>query len=441
MNKFVQFLYSLFLPRKMVKHANMNFFIALLLFLMAALLNIATGNMQTNKEAAKRLGFPEIYENLPEKMEFNELPNLSVTYADNLEIEIYEDDKLVKKKVSGKYLKSDKNGTFHKVFDVDGKNLDVTIAIESQIPSKFGTVPHPFAFENFDFEGYIKQEKKENTEYVLYVFCMDQIYYLYNLEQDAKGNSTKQKFTSYITEDKDQNAYQYFLPADETELAVNEYGDLDTRKWSRKVSMDDQIDFTVPAEFESFGKIVPANRHQANILHALWGGQFTFANFDEFQIDINEIFKDQKINTNFELFLQQTKEGMVLSDSSMLRFMNLMYSVISTVFFPLLFVLIVWLMSKSFVMRKFKNYYNIAALTYFHASIIALFVGIFCNYSDYALPILILGTGYFLFATIRINTMKVDDDNPEDKDGKPKEEEKKQPIQYKRVESDATRIG
>src|SRR5574344_1936939 len=53
MKKFPEFLQSIILPRKIVVHRKMNFFLALFLFILSAFVNISTSNLITRKKTSE----------------------------------------------------------------------------------------------------------------------------------------------------------------------------------------------------------------------------------------------------------------------------------------------------------------------------------------------------------------------------------------------------
>ena len=104
------------------------------------------------------------------------------------------------------------------------------------------------------------------------------------------GKSTKAPTNSFIFESNDQGELKYYLPKDESELAVNLYGDFDTSKWTRLATSTDVIDFAATEEyfntldldmtFDQYRAMVseinPAYRHLKNIANALYGGNISY---------------------------------------------------------------------------------------------------------------------------------------------------------------------
>lgn len=449
--KIIEFIKSLFLPRKMAKHMNMPFLLALLILLVASCLNIVTSNTRAGKDAEDALMFPSLFEELPDDLVLTEMTtNESMT-----RFTIEEETVKVKVNYEGteqevdspaKYLKADKNGVYHGEYVSDDKTVDVTIVVDDTLYSTFGTIEEPAYIEFFDIEGYFQQDKKENTEYILYVLTYDNFFFLFDLDQMEDGKSTKAPTNNVIFESNDAGELKYYLPANEAELAVNLYGDFDTSKWTRIATSTDKIDFVATEEqFDKLGlnisydqyramvgEITPAYRHLKNITNALYGGAISYNYLEANGLDFEEFNKS--INT----FQKDLKNAVVVYNAGMLKTMSLFVSVAITLFFSLLLSAITWVMSRNFYMNKFRQYYAICAMCFGMTTIIALIAGFFVSYTEISFALLVFASIYYIVATFRINTME-DNNNKDDKENK--DEKVKEPIKYSKISDDTSIIG
>lgn len=434
MKKIIDFLKSIILPRKMVKFIKINFFISLLVFFVAGLLNVTTANNRVYDTAEKNLAFYDKLDKLPDNTKLDNFPKVSINDADNIKVTVTpsNDAEAFEIDFKGKYLKADQNGVYHQVFDVEGEKLDITFVVSDKTVSLFGSEEKP-QYPDFDLEGYIKQTREENTTYLFYLLTMDQLFYLYNLEIGPDGNNLKAAYATSVYE-VENKAYRYYLPKDESELKINDFGDLDTRLWTRVAGKDDKIDFEITNDqFTSFkNKITPATRHQNNILYALFGSQFLYNDLHDNGLDFSNL------NTDLKSFLLDSKAALIKSDGNQMKFLNIITSLILTIIFPLVFSLISWIFSKSFKMRKFKNYYAVAAICFFNASLIGLVLGLFLDYGTFSFPLLIFATLYYILATFRINTTREDGDT---KGPQTPNSPEKKTVEYKEVKSDVTLVG
>ena len=160
-NKIFDFIKSLFLPRKMAKHMNMSFLLALVILLAASCLNIVTSNTRATKDVEEMLQFPNLYDSVPKDIEITNidtgeaLPKISLETDDNHKVNLGDTT------VDGpsKYLKSNKNGVYHGLYQSENGNVDVTVVIDDNLLSGYGNIEKPLYVEFFDIEGYLQQDK------------------------------------------------------------------------------------------------------------------------------------------------------------------------------------------------------------------------------------------------------------------------------------------
>ena len=448
--KIFDFIKSLFLPRKMARHMNMRFFLSLIILIVASCLNIVTSNTRAAKDTEKSLAFPSLFEELPDDLVLTEITSnepmtrLSVENAEG-SVEVTIDGVTQKIDNLVKYLKADKNGVYHGVYSSSEKVIDVTVVVADETYSGNGTIDKPIYIEFFDIEGYLQQEKQANTEYVLYVLTLDNFLFLFDLDQIENGKSTKAPTNSVMFETNDAGELKYYLPKDESELVLNQYGDFDTTKWTRIATSSDKIDFEITEEYfntlglsisfdqyrEMANNINPAYRRLKNLTNALYGGSISYLNLEANGLDF------KVINTSFNTFQKDFKSSLVAFNAGILKTTSLLASVAITLLFPLLLSAITWIMSRSFYMNKFRQYYAICSLCFAMTTFIALIAGFFVNYTEIAFALLVIASVYYIVATFRINTME-DGNNKDSKDNK---KDNKEPIKYSKISDDTNIVG
>ena len=449
--KIFDFIKSLFLPRKMAKHMNMPFLLALLILLVASCLNIVTSNTRAGKDTEKALEFPSLFEELPDNLVLTEMTTnepMTRISVEELQGKLEVDINGTKEEIEniGKYLKADKNGVYHGVHTVDGKNIDVTVVVDDTVFSIRGTIDKPIYSKIFDLEGYLQQDKKENTEYVLYVLTLESFFYLFDIDQIKDGKSTKAPTNAVVFETNDNGELKYYLPANESELALNQYGKFDTTKWTRLATNSDTIDFAATEEYfnslnlsisynqyrEMVSSVKPAYRHLKNITNALYGGAIYYSSLETNGLDF-DVF-----NTSISTFQKDLKNSMIVYNAGLLKTTSLMISAAITILFPLLLSAITWIMSRSFYMNRFRQYYAICTLCFAMTTFIALIAGFFVNYTEIAFALLVIASIYYIVATFRINT--IDDGSNKDNNQDNKKEEK-DPIKYTKISDDTSFVG
>lgn len=408
---FWSILASFFIPSKMGRHANLNFFISLLILICASFINISTSNLRASKDARNSFYYPK------------DIAGAAFDLVDNLNITLNDDNT----------ISTSDSGVYHEVKQVNDHNVDLTVVVDASLDTKSGNTESPVALDIFDFEGYVKQQKADNTDYLLYIFTKDTFYYLYNLEKDDKGVNVKDSSKFYVFETeagKKTYEYIYYLPLNESELVINSFGDLDTTKWTKKVTSDAKIDFTIEnEELKSLSsQLVPSTRHQKNLNNALYGTSYSYVNLKGFDFDVT------KINSDIDKFNLDLIETIVEIDASFLKTSTLILSCLITLIFPLLLTFITWALSKGFYLRKFRQYYALASLCFAVVALINVILGIFMNYLRYTFISLVIASLYYIIVTFKINS-KGDPDKPSKKEEQVVEEKKSY------MSEDTARIG
>ena len=136
--KIFDFIKSLFMPRKMVKHMNMPFLLALVILLVASCLNIVTSNTRAGKDTERSLAFPTLFESIPDNIILTEMTTNEVMTRftiQDLEGTIEVEYNGVKQEVAkpAKYLNADKNGVYHGSYTSGEKIIDLTVVVDDTL--------------------------------------------------------------------------------------------------------------------------------------------------------------------------------------------------------------------------------------------------------------------------------------------------------------------
>lgn len=379
---------SLFIPKKMGRYKDLNFFISLLIILCASLINISTSNLHVEKDLKQAQYNPAIYSTV----------DLSIPNELNIKLE---NDNTI----------TSNDGVFHQVFEDNGTYLDLTIVVTSTTETAGVDMSKELLILSFDIDGYFNQTKKDNTEYILYVMSKNAFFYSFNLDKDANGNYIKEAYKQSIyentTENKNYN-YTYYLPASNEELALNVYGDLDTTLWTRVCKSEDTIDFIIEKEEFKVISITPKMRFVKNFVNVFYGNSYNYKTLRDNKFDI-ELINGQINNFNEKFF-----PTIVSIDASYKKTSALIYSLILTLFFSLMLSTITWLLSKGFALKKFRQYYALCALCFAVISILDVILGIFLDYFTFSFISLIVASIYYIIVTYKVNAVM--QDNTKDND-------------------------
>lgn len=300
-----------------------------------------------------------------------------------------------------------KKGIYHKVVnDKDDKFVDLTVVIDPNLD-----VENDFTFESFNFEGYTKQKRNDNTTYILCVFGAKRFFYLYDLGQKFENGIYKQlDYSTNSIFELNGTDKAYFLPNSADEIKYDEYGNFDTRLWSSKVGKDDQFDkakyladSTLSERINKvdLSNITPVNRHLKNFHNAIYTSHSRSYLYTDF---LNSEFSVRHLYGEINILLQKIVDTMIAIDSSNYELIYAIMAFGIFVIFPLIMAAIIWLMSKKLVMRRYRQYYAIGSITYAMTGLISFIVGFFVPFDKLALILMFVQAWYFIFVTFRINT-------------------------------------
>lgn len=298
----------------------------------------------------------------------------------------------------------------------------------------------------FDYEGYLKQTRKDDTTYILCVYTSRRFFFVYNLCQkfvDGKYANLDYNGSSIFEKTKAGN-YKYYLPSNPSEIKYNTFGELDTTCWTKEVNGDDILDkdafygktSLTDAEVK---KIKPVDRHKANLEDAIYT---THSRSYQYR-DLNTTgFENSNtlLRKGLNKYLQVVTDAMISVNAANYE---LIYGIISFgifIIFPLILVLIVWLMSRKLFMKKIRQYYAIGGICYAETGLIAFIVGFFVSFDKFALYLMLLQAWYFIFVTFRINT---DPQYNNDGDNNNNDKQVEEKLEFKKIKesSNASQIG
>lgn len=252
----------------------------------------------------------------------------------------------------------------------------------------------------FDYEGYMKQTRKENTNYVLYIFAVDRMFYVYDLGQDASNEYKPFDYASgSIFETSSSGNRVYYLPKSDEEIKYNTYEEFDTTLWTATAGEDDVY------ESVKYGTIDSVNRHRQDMSQAVYATHGRSYLYKEMLADEDNIhFNYLRGNAKLHDFIKESLEVMVAQDATTTELMNALMSFLINVLFPIIMVLVMWLASKRLFMKKLREYYAIGSISYCLSGLIALIIGFFVPFMKFAFFFMFFQAWLYIFIALRINT-------------------------------------
>ncbi len=443
MKKTKDLLLSFILPRKMYKYHDMKGLYSVLIFLISMMILLFSVNITAEKHMTKVIQTIDFENNQYYPTSgYNGLPKYKIVQA---------------KSSGGLYLDveeaSSTGGTdnFRGVYNIVIKNGKTGCENETvYLTVLFLEDLDPFASENptftidkdfFDLEGYLNQEIKEGESHILYVFTKKAYYYMFNFGK-IKNDSGEYVDNSNIRTDayqlNDDGSYKYYLPKDASELVVNEFGDYDVSKWTVLTTEGETETIDINGESVT---VSSTRKRNENIRFAISQGEYLYSNVDYEKINAENDYVN--VSRDVMAFLKGDYKLMVEADANIQKNMYAFFALLINVIFPLFWVLVTWLLSRKFVMNKFREYYAIAAIIYLVSSFLGAILGFFMSFDRLILIIVVFELIYYIIATFRINTdpslldaakeeNNNDDGDPSNGSGKKVESPK---LQFRKVSS------
>lgn len=277
-------------------------------------------------------------------------------------------------------------------YQVNVKNEDNTLTI-NKVERLFSlnTLKH------FDFYQYLQEKPtlNENENELLIIFTKTLVYPLYNrgltsIEGQENFNYLE---TTNTKGDPTHFIYNYYLPEDEIKNDVN-----DPKTWTQKSSYGKKKEIN-GTEYIAYPKELVDSLAE---IFAYNTPIISYAYAESAKIDILNVKADVVVN-NLTTFLidSWTSSAKYQTSCSGGFFFGFIL--------PILCVCITWLMSKKKgVLKTFKEYFNLAALTYVLPSVICFILGFFIQYIQFVYFTLLFQLGFYIVAAYRINTMPQD---------------------------------
>ena len=398
MKKFKDVILSLILPRKMYKYHNLNILYSVVILIGTALIILFSVNLSTEKFTRQLMQSPNF-----------EKDNYKL--VEELDIPEY---KIVQSNSGGYYLDvlvaTQNTDTYQNIFTTtlksDKKEMELTIIFDEDCDLfKQENADTTIDSNLFDLGAYMTQYRGESRndidkEYLLFIFTNKSFYYLYNLwqVQDAYGDwkdSTSRINSSY--EKTSVGEIKYFLPKDSSELVLDSYGNYDISKWTVETTEGNStvIDgVTYKSE----------KRISSSLRKAIYNGEYVYNNCD---IEVmNKEDNGANFDKNKDLInaINVFVDLMVASDASIQKSMYSIFAIVINVVISFAWVFITWLLSRKFVMNKFKEYYAICAISYVPVAVVACIFGFFVRFETLMLFLLVAELVFYIFVTFRINT-------------------------------------
>ena len=438
MKKVKEFLLSIILPRKMYRHHSMKVIYSVFVFILSAFLLLFSINLSTKRFMKDMIGSVNFEENDYKVVNEIQLPKYRIAKSNSggyyLDVEeVGEDGKADNFK-----------GVFEILFE-DSKNnqLKLNIVFDESC-DLFGDDPAKSVDKDlFDLNGDMTQTREDKTTYLLYIFTKKSFYYLYDLgqEKDSSGKWVDNANTRYGSYEMDNNgAYKYYLPTDVSEVMdengpiLNQYGNYDTSLWTTETTKD--------AKTIIDGKEFSAQRRiKDDMRYAIYNGEYVYGNIDIDKINAESDAVNFGKNNDIKYVLTNHVELMAEADANIQKSMYSFFVVIINIVFPLVWVFITWLLSRKFVMNKFKEYYAICSITYITTSILGFILGFFIKFDTLMFILLIIELIYYIFVTFRINTdpnllNPKDEERKDDSNDNNKPEVEQPAITFKKIKSD-----
>ncbi len=439
LNKIKNLLLSIILPRKMYRFHNLHIFYSVVILIATALIILFSVNLSTEKFTRQMIDYPDFKEETYKITDKQSFPEYKIAQSNSggfyLDVLVGTQTPDSYQKVITSVLKNDQNN-----------EMEVTVVFDEACDVFKEENPDTNVDKSlFDLNAYMMQYRDDSRndnykEYMLFIFTKKSFYYLYNLgqTQDAYGDwqdSQNRAYSAYeLTKTGEIN---YFLPKNEEEAnAIDAYGNYDVSKWTIETTSGNSTKIN-GIEYKAEKRITN------NIRSAIYNGEYVYGNIDIDMINAEDALANFYKNTDITSAISEIIELMVASDASIQKSMYSFFAILINVLISFVWVFITWLLSRKFVMNKFKEYYAICAISYIPVSIVASFLCFFVRFDNLMLFLLLAELIYYIFVTFRINTdpKLLNDDEDEDKNNyskpiTPFKKPEKPDLEFKNIKSE-----
>ena len=371
------FLLSIFVPRKMEEHRDLNLFLAVMIFILCALISVGIPSLRL-KSLLKNNYLDECYS-------YQDTYELTLEGFNPASLPSFEIDKETRKVINVQYPNNEKQSVYELKYKAkDGLDVNLTLVYEFDVTNEDEL--------KFDLDAYLKQVPFDGNHNlisrdVLVIYTEQVFYYIFN----------RGYMLNYIN-DKE--------------------GELETYHYINVGSWEQTGDWSVyKTERDENGKIV--KDASGEIIYKLEDGEKVYNN------NINQLFTNGA-STNIGIFsyyeLEEANLPFTKLENPIQAFSDILvyccaesvgtYSYILSFFYmvilPILWVLVMWLlMKKGSVLTRFREYYSIAAISFIAPSILTAIVGLFIPYTIISKVVMIVQAVYYFIVVSRINSMTV----------------------------------
>lgn len=252
--------------------------------------------------------------------------------------------------------------------------------------------------KHFDFYNYLTAEptlNKDENE-LLIIFTKTLVYSVYNRGRTSLDD--QENFNYLETTDSKGNPthyiYKYYLP--EGDEGKNDLSDPTT--WTKESSYGKKTEIN-GVEYTAYPKELLSSLAE---IFAYNTPVISYAYAESAKVDV--------LNVKADVLVSSLTSYLIDSWASSAKYQTSCAAGFPFGFIlPLLCVCITWLMSKKKgVLKTFKEYFNLAALTYVLPAVICFILGFFVQYTQFVYFTLLFQLGFFIIAAYRINTLPQD---------------------------------
>ena len=371
------FLLSIFVPRKMEEHRDLNLFLAVMIFILCALISVGIPSLRL-KSLLKNNYLDECY-----------------SYADTYELTLegfnpaslpsFEIDKETKKVINVQYPNNEKQSVYELKYKAkDGLDVNLTLVYEFDVTNEDEL--------KFDLDAYLKQVPFDGNHNlisrdVLVIYTEQVFYYIFN----------RGYMLNYIDDKEGELETYHYINVGSWEQ---------TGEWSvYKTERDENGKIVKDASGEIIYKLEDGEKVYNNNINQL------FTNGASTNIGIFSYYELEEANlpfTKLENPIQAFSDILVYCCAESVGTYSYILSFFYMVILPILWVLVMWLlMKKGSVLTRFREYYSIAAISFIAPSILTAIVGLFIPYTIISKVVMIVQAVYYFMVVSRINSMPV----------------------------------
>ncbi|MBR2891617.1 MAG: YIP1 family protein [Bacilli bacterium] len=376
MKKVLQYLSTFIIPKKMEVHRDMNLFVAVLLFLLSAVLCAGIGNFRLktvlkNGYLGECYSYEDTFDLTLENFDSSMLPSFTMNE------ETYKAENIVWP-----------NGVQQSVYNLtykaeDGLDVNMTLVYEFDKTTKDDL--------DFDLNAYLQVNPYDGngnliSRDILVVYTQDIFYYIFN-----RGYTL-----GYKPSEQDTLEAHHYLNVEKWALAKN---------WSMyKVQRDTEGNIVKDTNGDLIYLPNAENKEYTRNINQLFtnGGERNVGIFSYLELD-----KNNATYTKFENPLHDCANIMINTCKESVSIYGYILSFFYVVVLPILWVFVIWLlMRKNAEITRFREYYSICAASFLFPSLIGGIVTLFVPYTIISRIIMIAQAVFYFIVVSRINAVK-----------------------------------